>query len=176
MEQRKLYAAIRNDEDSSNRDSQSPRNELTAEADAPAVPEDTSEVAGRLDKLERQNRRIRLALMVVSVLLGLTVFLQLSARQTTVDQTLAAPKELRLVDGSGATRALLRMYSEKPVLQLIDSKGTPRLALGMRLDDAPFISLADQKGQTRATVELTGGGSPSIKLFDGKGQPSFTIN
>jgi hypothetical protein len=137
---------------------------------------DNQALVARLNRLEQRGRRLVLGLLLLVLLGGYTAWMQIMPGHTAVKRTLVESTELKLVDGSGATRMLLRVASESPVLQLIDREGNTRLALGMRLDETPFIDLSDGNGNTRATLEMNDHGEPSFKLYDNNGKPGFTIN
>lgn len=141
--------------------------------DAAALDEDFHK---RIDRLERQNFRVKLALVVMVMVVGYMAFHQAVSQGTIIKQTLMESRELKLLDNDGNARLFLRMYSRVPVLQLLDSGGKPRMSLGMRFDDTPFIDLSDRTGRTRATLELTEKDEPALSLFDEKGEPTFKIN
>ena len=130
----------------------------------------------RLNKLENQNFRMKLAVVFLVLIVGYLGFDQIVTESTIVRQTLTESRELKLLDNNGNARLFLRMYSRVPVLQLLDTAGKPRLSLGMRFDDTPFIDLSDRTGRTRATLELTEKDEPALRLFDEKGEPTFNIN
>ena len=130
----------------------------------------------RLDRLEKQNFRMKLALVFLVMVVGFLGFEQIVTESTIVRQTLMESRELKLMDNDGNARLFLRMYSRVPVLQLLDTNGKPRLSLGMRFDDTPFIDLSDKTGRTRATLELTEKDEPALRLFDESGEPTFNIN
>lgn len=130
----------------------------------------------RLEHLERQNRRTRVVLGALLALSAYLAFSALAPGQLVVEKTRLESQELKLTDASGTTRLFLRMYSDAPVLQLMDSRGEPRLSLGVRFDDRPFISLSDGEGRTRASMGMTEADQPAIRLYDANGAPSFQIN
>ena len=130
----------------------------------------------RLDRLEKQNFRMKLAVVFMILIVGYLGFDQIITESTIVRQTLVESRELKLLDNNGNARLFLRMYSRVPVLQLLDTSGKPRLSLGMRFDDTPFIDLSDRTGRTRATFELTEKDEPALRMFDENGEPTFNIN
>ena len=134
------------------------------------------EIYKRLGKLEKQNFRMKLALVVLVMVVGYLGFEQILTESIIVRQTLLESRELKLLDNDGNARLFLRMYSRVPVLQLLDSSGKPRMSLGMRFDDTPFIDLSDKTGRTRATLELTEKDEPALSMFDENGEPTFKIN
>ena len=144
-------------------------------AASPAEP-GTPVLSRRLDKLEKQNFRLKLSMVALVLLVAYIAFGQSITDNIIVKQTLLESKELKLLDNEGNARLFLRMYSRVPVLQLLDAKGKPRMSLGMRFDDTPFIDLSDSTGRTRATLEMTGTDEPALRLFDEKGEPTFIIN
>lgn len=130
----------------------------------------------RLEQLERQNRRMRLFLLSLFLAVAYLAFAHLPPDNIIVRQVLMESEQLKILDSSGNTRMFLRMYSRVPMLQLLDSRGKPRLSMGMRFDDTPFIDMSDSTGRTRATFEMTEKDEPTIRLYDEEGKPSFTIN
>lgn len=143
---------------------------------APRAAHQTPALSKRLDKLEKQNLRLKLSMVALVLLVAYIAFGEAVTDNIIVKQTLMESKELKLLDNEGNARLFLRMYSRVPVLQLMDSSGKPRMSLGMRFDDTPFIDLSDSTGRTRATLEMTGTDEPSLRLFDARGEPTFTIN
>lgn len=133
-------------------------------------------LARRLEKAEKQSRRLKFALLFMTPLL-IYVFVGQNVPKSIVEsEPLVAADRLQLFDQQGNLRMYLRVYSGVPIIQLIDEKGNPRLSLGLRYDDSPFISLADIAGQTRATLQVDEKDRPALKLFDNKGVPTFSVN
>lgn len=149
--------------------------ELRAVSAAPG-PNPEAKFNKRLDKLEKQNFRMKLAVVVLVMVVGYLSFDQFVPENILIKRTLVESRELKLLDNDGNARLFLRMYSRVPVLQLLDSKGKPRLSLGLRFDDTPFIDLSDKTGRARVTLELTPKDEPSLKLMDANGEPTFKIN
>ena len=130
----------------------------------------------RLERVERQNRWMRLGFLVLLLLGGYAVSDKLNLDQAIVRQTLLESQELKLLDHDGNARLFVRMYSRVPVLQVMDGSGKPRMSLGLRFDDTPFIDLSDGQGRTRATFEMTEEDAPAMRLMDENGQTTFRIN
>lgn len=128
----------------------------------------------RLLRLERQNRWMKLALVLVLLLVGLLILDRLPP-DAIVRQTLMESRELKLVDADGTPRLFLRMYSRVPVLQVLDRNGKPRISMGLRFDDTPFLDLSDKRGDTRVSLEITADDKPKLELFDRNGDTSFKI-
>jgi hypothetical protein len=130
----------------------------------------------RLDRVERQNRWMRVGFLVLLLLAGYALADKLDLDQIVVRQTLLESRELKLLDNDGNARLFIRMYSRVPVLQVMDTKGKPRMSLGLRFDDTPFIDLSDKSGRTRATFEMTDEDAPALRLLDESGTTTFRIN
>ena len=130
----------------------------------------------RLERVERQNRWMRLGFLLLLLLGGFAVSDKLDFEQAIVRQTLLESQELKLLDNDGNARLFVRMYSRVPVLQVLDSTGKPRMSLGLRFDDTPFIDLSDGHGRTRATFEMTEEDAPAMRLMDEAGKTTFRIN
>lgn len=130
----------------------------------------------RLERVERQNRWMRLGFLLLLLLGGYAVSDKIDLDQVVVRQTLLESQELKLLDNDGNARLFVRMYSRVPVLQVLDSAGKPRMSLGLRFDDTPFIDLSDGQGRTRATFEMTEEDAPAMRLMDESGKTTFRIN
>ncbi len=141
---------------------------------APGLPVES--IRRRLERVERQNRWMRLGFLLLLLLGGYAVSDQFDFDQVIVKQTLLESQELKLIDNDGNARLFLRMYSRVPVLQVLDATGKPRMSLGLRFDDTPFIDLSDGKGRTRATFEMTEEDTPAMRLMDESGKTTFRIN
>jgi hypothetical protein len=128
-----------------------------------------------MGRLERQNRWMKLSIVVVLLLSGFVASKILNPSNSIVRQTLMESKELKLLDNDGQPRLFLRMYSKVPVIQLLDANGKPRMSLGLRFDDTPFFDLSDKTGLTRTSIELGPKGEPLIELFDDNGESTTRI-
>ena len=151
-------------------------------SDRPSPSEDRSmglpveSIRRRLERVERQNRWMRLGFLLLLLLGGYAVSDKLDFDRVVVTQTLLESEELKLLDAGGKPRLFLRMYSRVPVLQVLDASGKPRMSLGLRFDDTPFIDLSDRQGRTRATFEMTDEDAPAMRLMDEDGNTTFRIN
>lgn len=130
----------------------------------------------RLERVERQNRWMRLGFLLLLLLGGYAVSDKLNFDRVMVRQTLLESQELKLLDSDGKPRLFVRMFSRVPVLQVLDASGKPRMSLGLRFDDTPFIDLSDGQGRTRATFEMTEDDTPAMRLMDESGKTTFRIN
>ncbi len=140
---------------------------------------DANAVLARTERLERRVRRLGAAILVLLAAFAylLFAFVPVESLQqgAPVTKALTESKQFRLVDSSGNQRMLIRMYSDVPVVQLLDSNGETRMSMGLRFDETPFIDLSDHTGRTRAAVEVSQEGQPSFKLFDENGNPTFQV-
>jgi hypothetical protein len=130
----------------------------------------------RLERVEHQNRWMRLGFLLLLLLGGFAVSDKLDLERAIVRQTLLESQEIKLIDDDGNARLFVRMYSKVPVLQVMDGTGKPRMSLGLRFDDTPFIDLSDGHGRTRATFEMTEEDAPAMRLMDEAGKTTFRIN
>jgi hypothetical protein len=130
----------------------------------------------RLERVERQNRWLRLGFLLLLLLGGYAVSDRIDLEQAVVTPTLLESRELKILDSDGNPRLFVRMYSRVPVLQVMDTAGKPRMSLGLRFDDTPFIDLSDATGRTRATLEMTEDDAPAMRLMDENGETTFRIN
>ena len=138
-------------------------------------PSATDELIGRIEGVERSNRRLKILVLVLLVGLVYMMGADYITQNPIVRQTLMESRELKLLDNDGNPRMFVRMYSKVPVMQLLDRNGKPRLSMGLRFDDTPFLDLSDRTGRTRATLEMTGDDAPTLQLFDENGETSFKI-
>lgn len=100
------------------------------------------EISRRIDRLERDNRRLKgFAAAVVIVLAALGA---VSAARP-VPQKIAA-HEFDVVDGSGETRVMLGVIEGGPRIGLFDAQGKPRAAMGEAADGSPVVHSQDSRG------------------------------
>ena len=151
---------------------------------------DASSVSQRLDKLEKQNRRLKMALTLFTILAGCLVFVGARFRG---GRTITARRIVLKAD-SGATRAILGMRSAGPGLVLYDENGENIEALLAVLQTGPVLSLYDRNGATRALLGVTPKGAtlalndqhgklrveigfssnePNVTFFDPNGKPTY---
>ncbi|MBI4464281.1 MAG: hypothetical protein HY647_06210 [Acidobacteria bacterium] len=143
-----------------------------------------NDVLKRLEKLERQNRRLKqigaVALVVIAalVLMGQAFPTRTVAAQSSPQRTVEA-NEFILRDGDGKVRAMLTSSG----LNLIDVDGNLRAAVGVTpVGPVLMLQAADQKTRAVLALEL---GVPILRLYtDDKGGaliamrpngPNFTL-
>jgi hypothetical protein len=131
----------------------------------------------RLERLEKQNRWLKVLLLAVIVLAGggvmLSVVSGVRAQAPQWRRTVEAEKFV-LRDSNGKTRATLRVVlPDGPRLDLYDANGKPRVVLatppsaGLLLTDASGMPLTVRVGST--------GEGPGLFLFDANGNPRATL-
>jgi hypothetical protein len=118
----------------------------------------------RLDRLERDNRRLKIA--------GAILLLALAA-VGAMGQVLpkAVPKVVEaerfvLRDTKGKILATLIEALGTPALVLFDQNGKARAGLTVLPDGRPGLSLYDQNEKKRAGLTVVGDGTPSLALSD----------
>jgi hypothetical protein len=118
----------------------------------------------RLEKVERENRSLKIGGSIA--LLGVVgaLFLGLSAPPS---KTLDA--ELFIVrDAQGKARMILAVGDEGPALTLLDKDGKLRVNLGVD-KDGPALDLFDAAESPRAQLMITEDKGPRLNLYDNKG-------
>ena len=111
-------------------------------------------LAGRLERLERQNRRLRLGALGVLLAVGALVLMGASASPKVIEA-----ERFVLVDEEGRQRAVLETSAWASALSLYDGAGNRGVTL--RLGGLAFV---DQRGRDQLT--LCGNG---MMLLDAKG-------
>lgn len=122
-------------------------------------------VVARLDKVERQDRKLRRAGIAVLVLAaaGLLMGGQAMPKARTVEA-----ESFVLKDGAGKIRAELNLRKDMPVLVLYDENGKFRVMLDA-FKDGPGLILADENGKPRAALAVSKVG-PALILRDDNGK------
>ena len=113
--------------------------------------ESTRELMSRLDRLERENRRIKRvggSLLAAIVLGGIVGF--------------AAPKVCNTV------------WAERFVLQ--DSRGQSRMVLNAYSTKTPAITFNDAAGKGVAALQIEKSGDMSLKIFKRAGRPASSFS
>jgi hypothetical protein len=147
-------------------------------------------LARRLDRLERENRRLKR--VGSAVLIGLAILALMGQATPARVQKLVEAERFVLRDTNGKLRATLSMEDGSPSLSLHDevlrfravlgvAGGSPALELLdqaqtiratlIALDGAPVLTLNDQAGKHRAMLSVAdSGGSPALEFFDQAGK------
>lgn len=146
----------------------------------------------RVERLERQNRLLRIASVFGLILLSGVLFMG----QSSQDRTLTAGR-LELVDRNGRIRAALGMTDIGPALLLVDEEGKTRVSLRStatgsslklydaigRMEGGAFevnassheFRLHDQSGKVRTGLVVSDEG-PGIILADASGKPRISLD
>jgi len=151
--------------------------------------ERTMTVEERIERLERNNRRL-LAGLVAVILLGIGVAAIPNPGGDVVDEVRA--RKFTLVDVNGKERAMLdmtedgpvlRLYDEiakvcaelnaaktGPTLRLYDENGKSRAGLTVTKDGIPGLAMIDENDKSRVVLCVTKDGMPELAMFDENGK------
>lgn len=120
-------------------------------------------LASRIERLERQNLRLR-ALGVMAVLAGAAALcLGMSAPRKTVETDL-----LLIKDANGTTRMILGMADDGPAITMLDEKGKLRANIGVT-DKGPEFDFLDASETPRLQMFIDDKQVPRVNLLDNKG-------
>lgn len=120
-------------------------------------------LASRIERLERQNLRLR-ALGVMAVLAGAgALCLGMSAPRKTVETDL-----LLIKDANGTTRMILGMADDGPAITMLDEKGKLRANIGVT-DKGPEFDFLDASETPRLQMFIDDKQVPRVNLLDNKG-------
>ncbi|UCG12759.1 MAG: hypothetical protein JSU72_20165 [Deltaproteobacteria bacterium] len=103
---------------------------------------ETESLSHRLEKVERENRRIKLVGVVVVMLMATLLLTGLS-----VEDPVIGAEAFTLVDGQGEMRAVFAMVNDEPTLALFDSEGKVRAGI-MVAENSPRLILYAEDGKT----------------------------
>lgn len=132
-----------------------------------------SELAERLKKIERDNRRLKafgLVTLILAVALG-----GISYAVQPVSENITA-HGFEVVDSSGKRRIVMRVLpSGEPGIWLSDAQGNTRVEIGPLPWGQPGIWLTDAQGKSRVEIGAVPWGEPSISLSDAQGKSRVDI-
>ena len=124
-----------------------------------------ADLAARLAKLERQNRRLkRLGLLFMCIAGSGFLLAQASCKRSGTAPGAAAPTatydtlvvhRLELRDKAGKLRGVWKVQDEIPTLWLYDTAGNPRASLNVTAK-GPVLVLSDTAGKPRAQLTEDG--------------------
>lgn len=118
------------------------------------------ELSVRLERLERQNRRMKRAGLCAALGLGL---LGLAGAAAPICDVLTGER-LVLRDESGRTRVTLDAYrTETPALALSDKSGRVRARLGLDDRGDALLTVLDEKGAVRGTHRFGADAAPATR-------------
>lgn len=137
--------------------------------DMPAL----AEMLVRLKKLERQNRRFKLAGITVLVLAAAGLMMGLASPK---DQQVEAERFV-VRDASGKVRALFGVTPNgDTLLALSDQNGTMRVGLFAYPDGVSSLTFADKNGKDRATLAVSSDLHVGLVLKDQAGEVRAGLN
>ena len=122
----------------------------------------------RLDKLERQNQRVKRA-----SLLGLAAAAGIALMAQTPNAGTIEAKRINFRDSNGNVRMDLKMSGDLPGIWLNDAHGSPQ-AIFSTLGDEPSLVLIDKQEKPRVIVAMTGG-EPHIGIADAQGRSQAAL-
>jgi len=130
-------------------------------------------LSARLDRLERENRRMRRA---GGVLLAGLAALVLTGQALPAGAPRVVEAELFVLrDSGGSTRAVLHTQADgSPSLDFRDAAGRPRASLGVQGDAAHF-GLTGTSGKGGTFLRTQANGRPSLILADANGTRRATL-
>jgi hypothetical protein len=133
------------------------------------------ELRERVGRLERANRRQRMALVVAGVVLaGMGAARRGPGELTTT--------RITIVDREGKERATLGMLGGDggdpgaAYLGFTDARGRDRVGLVSDADGFSALHFEDSAGTTRLSLGFMKGDVPNVRLSDAKGKPRLTAN
>lgn len=120
-------------------------------------------LARRIERLERQNRKLRLAGAIVVLLGAAALSIGMSAPRKTLETDL-----LLIKDANGTTRMILGMADDGPAITMLDAKGNLRANIGVS-DKGPELDFLDASETPRLQMFIDEKQVPRVNLLDTKG-------
>ena len=120
-------------------------------------------LARRIERLERQNRRLRIGGAIAALAGAAALCVGASAPRKTVESDLLVFK-----DAKGTTRMIVGMADDGPAITMLDDKGKLRANLGVT-EKGPSLDLLDETETPRVQVFIDDKQVPRVNLFDSKG-------
>ena len=118
----------------------------------------------RLERLERQCRRWRLAGIIFAAIVGTPILAALVAFITS-DGTREA-KRVLIRDNDGRIRMDMGTVKDgTPSLLFAGASGTPRMEIRVDADEAPVMQMRDEGGKVRLSIAV-GREGPTLSLND----------
>ena len=106
----------------------------------------------RVEKLEKANRRLKLAGVLVLTLVGCLLLLGVASPKRTVEA-----ETFVIRDANGKPRAVLGMTAGGPALLFIDANGKQRMTLGTPAGEEPVLLFLDANEKERAGLTILAG-------------------
>jgi hypothetical protein len=130
-------------------------------------------VRERLDRLERDNRRL-IGILVIVVLGALVAVVEGSGFIRTHSKVIEAENFI-VRDASGVVRASVGLRKDgTPEIALHDSKGNYQFAVETHSDDTAYMSFYD-RADLRAMLFTAADGSGYLKFYDAEGTEASSL-
>lgn len=125
----------------------------------------------RIERLERQNRRMKLAGLGALVIAGAFLLMGQASGPHTLPEVRA--NSFVLVDAQGKQRATLDIIMDQPRLALSDTNGTIRAALAISLG-GPALVLVGSNGSAAASLAVQPDG-PLLDMLGANSMQAVTL-
>lgn len=120
----------------------------------------------RLEKVERENHRLKVFGSVVLLGMAGALFLGLAANPSSSKKLEA--EVLVLKNAQGKPQMILGAGDDGPALTILDKNGKLRVNLGVG-QDGPALDLLDAAENPRAQLMITEDQGPLLNFYDAKG-------
>ena len=120
-------------------------------------------LARRIERLEQQNLKLRLAGAIVVLLGAAALSIGMSAPRKTLETDLIIIK-----DANGTSRMILGMADDGPAITMLDEKGKLRANIGVS-DKGPELDFLDASETPRLQMFIDEKQVPRVNLLDTKG-------
>ena len=132
------------------------------------------ELTKRVEKLEKENRRLKVISFLVLFMLSVVLFMGATKWNKEI-----LTESLKVVDKNGSTRIEVSTDVEGtkiPAIAFYDSKGETKLMMAVAEDETPMIALCDSKGEKTLAMSVPENGAPSIDFFNSEWKTKLTIS
>ena len=131
---------------------------------------DMQTIMARVERLERQNRRMKLVVVSMVVVVGAGLLMGQASPTKKVPKVITAEK-FRVVDKDGNLRIGLGVEPDgSPRLMFIDEDGKTRIGLYVERDDSTGMVLNDKDEKGGIELRVLPDGSPGLVLKDKDGK------
>ena len=127
-------------------------------------------LAARIERLERQNRRLRL-LLPAAALIPIMILL---LGQAAAPPLIVRARLFQLVDREQRTRAILSVTAKGPSLTFYDTQGRPRLDL-QEENGTPWIKFLDPNGVGQLTISADAKEGGALTIGAHRGKPCMLV-
>ncbi|MFO7945970.1 MAG: hypothetical protein R6V19_04065 [Armatimonadota bacterium] len=135
----------------------------------------TKALAERVERLERQNRWLKIGAAVVAAIMVVAVLMGQTPEEKTIEADKIKVESLQIVDAEGKRRGTFTMMEGRPVLALYDRTEKPRIGMSIPQGEGPEFILFDINGRARTKIHLLGD-EPRLTLCDGNEQPRAMLH